>query len=355
VRRNARFALFAAAALTSALAAAFASPASHAAASPSPNPNDGYAVLQAAVTADDHVSFSGTITSLVYGATNATATVVRIEHLAPTDWRLWYVAPADAYGRLILSNESVTYQYEPKSGKVFSNDWAAMSPFASATLDLGRVKRNYAVQRGDHTSVAGRSARTLSLISNYSHALVLRLWMDDATGLVLRRETYHADGTIAAKTSFDNIHYVKDLPNDLFKMTVPAGMSLSPGAEYGKATTDIGSMTSGLSFKAIDPPALAEGFSLDKSSADVRGGVQTVQFIYSDGLRSISLFENSTGRYPTFDGPEPKPIAIGKQSGEYTSVAGEWMLTWNAQGLNYIMVGDVTPKELARIGAPLAP
>ena len=344
MRLKARLAILSIAALTAALAVASAA---HAA-------PDGYAALQAAVKADDRVSFSGTITSLVYGANTATATVVRIEHRAPTDWRLWYVAPADAYGRLILSNESVTYQYEPKTGKVFSNDWAAMSPFAAATLDLGRVQRNYSVQRGDHASVAGRAASTLSLISSYSHALVMRLWVDNATGLVLRRETYHADGTIAAKTSFDNIRYVKDLPNDLFKMTVPAGMTLAPGTEYGKATTDVQTMVSGLSFKPLDPPALAEGFSLDKSSHDVRGGVQTAQFIYSDGLRSISLFENPTGRYPTIDGPEPKPIAVGKQTGEYTSVAGEWMLTWNAQGLNFTMVGDVTPKELARIGAPLA-
>jgi outer membrane lipoprotein-sorting protein len=343
VRRNARLLWFAAVA-----AALLAAPIDARAA------QDGYALLRSAVKADDHVSFSGTVTSLVYGTSAATATVVRIEHRAPNDWRLWYVAPADAYGRLILSNESVTYQYEPKTGKVFSNDWAAMSPFAASTLDLGRIKRNYSVQAVDHAGVAGRQARTLSLISNYSHALVLRLWVDNATGLVLRRETYHSDGTIATKTSFDNIRFVKDLPNDLFKMSVPAGMTLTPGAEYGKATTDIASVTTGLRFKTVDPSSLPDGFTLDKGSSELRGGVQTVQFVYSDGLRSFSLFENPTGRFPTFDGPDPKPIAVGKQNGEYTSVAGEWMLSWNAQGVNFIIVGDVTPKELARIAASLA-
>jgi len=343
VRRNARLLPFAAA-----IALMLAAPVAARAA------QDGYSLLRAAVKADDHVSFSGTVTSLVYGASTATATEVRIEHRAPNDWRLWYVAPADAYGRLILSNESVTYQYEPKSGKVYSNDWAAMSPFAASNLDLDRIKHNYSVQAVDHANVAGRQARTLSLISNYSHSLVLRLWVDTATGLVLRRETYHADGTIATKTSFDNIRFVKDLPNDLFKMTVPAGMTLTPGAEYGKATTDVASVTSALAFKPVDPATLPDGFTLDKGSSDVRGGVQTVQFVYSDGLRSFSLFENPTGRYPTFDGPPPKAMPIGKQSGEYTSVAGESMLSWNAHGLNFIIVGDVQPKELARIGASLA-
>lgn len=313
---------------------------------------DGYTLLKNAVTADDHVSFSGTVTSLVYGGTVTSATVVRIEHKAPNDWRLWYVAPADAYGRLIISNESVAYQYEPATGKVFSNDWASLAPFA-ATLDIARIKRNYVVRADDHAGVAGRPARTLSLISNFSHTLVLRVWVDNATGVILRRETYHADGTIATKTEFDMIRFVKDLPDDLFKMTVPVGMTLTPGAEYGTSTTAMDSLTGGLSFKAVGPRELPDGFSFEKGSTSARAGVQTVQFVYSDGLRTLSLFENATGRYPSFEDPAPKTLTVGKQDGKFTSVAGQTLLTWNAGGLNFIMVGDLPPKELAHIGASL--
>jgi sigma-E factor negative regulatory protein RseB len=314
--------------------------------------SDGYALLKEAVIADDHVSFSGTVTSLIYGGNATSATVVHIEHKAPNDWRLWYVAPADAYGRLIISNESVAYQYEPSKGKVFSNDWASLAPFA-ATLDIGRIKRNYAVQASDHAEVAGRPARTLSLVSTYSHALVLRMWVDNATGVILRRETYHGDGTIATRTEFDSIRFVKDLPDDLFKMTVPAGMTLTPGAEYGASTPAMDTLTSGLPFKPVGPRELPDGFTFEKGSTASRGGVQTVQFVYSDGLRSLSLFENSTGRYPAFDDPAPKTLAVGKQDGKYTLVDGQTLLTWNAGGLNFIMVGDLPLKELAHIGASL--
>ena len=313
---------------------------------------DGYTLLKEAVIADDHVSFSGTVTSLIYGGNATSATVVHIEHKAPNDWRLWYVAPADAYGRLIISNESVAYQYEPSKGKVFSNDWASLAPFA-ATLDIGRIKRNYAVQASDHAEVAGRPARTLSLVSTYSHALVLRMWIDNATGVILRRETYHGDGTIATRTEFDSIRFVKDLPDDLFKMTVPAGMTLTPGAEYGSSTPAMDTLTSGLTFKPVGPRELPDGFTFEKGSTAARGGVQTVQFVYSDGLRSLSLFENATGRYPAFDDPSPKTLAVGKQDGKYTLVDGQTLLTWNAGGLNFIMVGDLPLKELAHIGASL--
>jgi len=313
---------------------------------------DGYTLLQNAVTADDHVSFSGTVTTVVYGGNSTSATVVRIEHKAPNDWRLWYVAPADAYGRLIISNESVAYEYEPTTGKVFSNDWASLAPFATS-LDIGRIKRNYTVQAGDHANIAGRTASTLSLISSHSHTLALRVWIDSATGIILRRESYHGDGTIAAKTEFDAIRFVKDLPDDLFKMTVPAGMTLTPGADYGASTSAMDSLTSGLSFKPVGPRELPDGFTFEKGSTTTRGGVQTVQFVYSDGLRSLSLFENPTGRYPSFDDPTPKSVTVGKQDGKYTSLSGQTLLSWNAGGLNFIMVGDLPARELAHIGASL--
>lgn len=309
---------------------------------------DSYALLKQAVAADDHVSFSGTITSLVYGREATAATIVRVEHRAPNLWRLWYVAPADAYGRLIVSNESVQYQYEPKTGKVFSNDW--VSPLATG-LDIARIRRNYAVQVAEQATIAGRSAFTLSLVSNYSRTLAQRLWIDSATNLVLRREIYHADSTLAAKTEFDNITFVKDLPPDLFKMTVPAGMTLVPGTDYGTATPDLTSLTNELKFKAVAPRDLADGFAFQKGSVEMRGGVQSVEFVYSDGLRSLSLFENPTGNYPLFDGPSPKPIQVGKENAKYQLLTGQTLLSWNGAGLNFTMVGDITPKELTRIAS----
>src|SRR5471030_1892224 len=71
----------------------------------------GVDLLRQAVGAEDRVSYTGTVTTLVYSPRGADATVVRIDHAAPNKWRMWYVAPADAYGRLIVSNESTTYQY----------------------------------------------------------------------------------------------------------------------------------------------------------------------------------------------------------------------------------------------------
>src|SRR5690348_2368574 len=84
------------AALAAVIAALICAPVcAYAAAAPS-----GADLLRQAVAADDHASYTGTVTTLVYGPHGADATVVRVDHAAPNKWRMWYVAPADAYGRL---------------------------------------------------------------------------------------------------------------------------------------------------------------------------------------------------------------------------------------------------------------
>src|SRR5579864_4947754 len=60
------------------------------------------ALLSQALGADDHVSYTGTLTWVIYGHERADATVVRIDHQAPKSWRIWYVTPADAFGRMIV-------------------------------------------------------------------------------------------------------------------------------------------------------------------------------------------------------------------------------------------------------------
>jgi outer membrane lipoprotein-sorting protein len=310
-------------------------------------------LLRKAIVADDHVSYAGTITTLVYGAHGADATVVRVDHVAPNKWRMWYVAPADAYGRLIVSNESVTYQYEPKLATVYSDDWAQSSPGVTLELDAAKVLKNYRVEENPGSDVAGRKSISLSLVSKHSGTLVERVWLDSTTNLVLERETYHSDGTIESKSSFDDVRLVKNLPKELFDLTVPPGMHVAPGATFAKAGKDVATLQSTLNFSVISPKYLPEGFTLDKASLASRDGIQSIELLYTDGLRDFSLFENSTERLP--DLATSKAIDVGDASGVTTHLAGETLVSWNANGLNITMVGNLTSQELAKIGASIKP
>lgn len=340
----------AAAGLIAAAAALFSAAQAAASSAPQPAPN---VLLERAVSADDGISYSGTMTSVVYGRDRVDSTVVRIDHRAPSSWRIWYVAPADAYGRLIVSDEKVTYQYEASTNTVYADEWSASAPALAESINAGRVERNYRVEAGSATTVAGRAAHSISLTSKYSGALVERLWIDDKNDLVLRRETYHPDGSIVSKTNFDNIRFVTSLPKELFDLSIPQGMRLVPGATFGKAATDAAAVASSLPFAIVRPDSLPDGFTLDHESVSLHDSVQTLQMVYDDGLRDFSLFENSTHNLPSFEGMTPKPIAVGDAQGQTADFGGETLVTWNAGDLNLTLVGDLSAKELAAIGASI--
>lgn len=298
--------------------------------------------------ADDHVSYTGTVTTVVYGEHGADVTVVRVDHSAPNKWRLWYVAPADAYGRLIVSDESTTYQYEPKTATVFSDSWAE-APALTLDLDAAKVLKNYTADIGATTEIATRKATVVSLVSKFSGTLVQRVWLDTATRLVLQRETYRSDGSIDSRTSFDTIRVVGDLPKDLFDLNVPSGMHVQPGTAYGKSAKDIPSIQPTVGFAIKMPAYVPQGFTLDNASLGSPNGVQTVQLLYTDGLRDFSVFENATERLPEF--ANPRNIDVDDAPGITDEIDGETLLSWNEDGLNITLVGDMPARMLVRIGA----
>lgn len=316
---------------------------------------NGGALYSNAIDADDHVSYYGTLTSVVYESDHAVSTVARIEHRAPHSWRIWYMAPADAYGRLIVSNEQQTYQYEPSLDRVISHDWYASAPGVAQPVDVGMVLKNYTVEIGPASSIAGRATHGLSLVSRYTGNVAQRIWVDDKTELILRRENYNSDGAVTTQTSFDSIRVGADLPPDLFALEVPKGMTLVRGFDYGQSTPNTADLLRIANFKFAEPKYLPDGFALQSGSTAMRNGVQTVQLVYGDGLRTFSLFENGTARLPSFDESTPKPVQVGTASAEYANVEGQTLVSWNDGGLNLTIVGDLSEKESATIGASIHP
>ena len=340
-------------------AAGFAAPVTAAtvAASPSPSPSSTATptageLLRLANHADDRVSYTGTVTTVIYNEHGADSTVVRVDHSAPDKWRMWYVAPADAYGRLIVSDEVTTYQYEPKISTVYSDSWE-QAPALTLDLDTAKVLKNYNIDFGAGADVAGRKAITISLVSKYSGALAQRVWVDADTDVVLQRESYGSDGTISSKTSFDTIRFVNDLPKDLFDLSIPAGMHVQPGPTYAKSVKAISDIQGGVPFSIISPRYVPLGFTFDQASLGIRNGIQTVQLLYSDGLRDFSVFENATDRLP--DLTSPQQFDIDDTTGITDEIAGETLLSWNAYNLNITLVGDMPARLLARIGASVRP
>jgi hypothetical protein len=147
-----------------------------------------------------------------------------------------------------------------------------------------------------------------------------RLFLDSATGLVMRRE--QLDGgqpvrivaftaiTIGASSSGGTPTF----HDDRAKMMLPTGLDAP--------------------FRA--PAQLAAGY--------LRVGVLrhngVVQVVYNDGLHSLSVFEQGgaldDGRLP----PSGESVAVGRQPGIRYSWSGGQVITWQTGAATYTAVGD---------------
>ena len=155
-------------------------------------------------------------------------------------------------------------------------------------------------------------------------------------------------------TRYEDIRYTDDIPASIFNAAIPAGFVTVHGRSYQEprmlpnAIPDAG-------FKPVTPKYLPEGFVL--SGADVSNikGLRSLHLIYSDGIRTLSLFENATDRAIDFAGLAPRTISFDKHDGQYVRDGPTTLLAWREEGLAFALVGDLDLKELVQIATSVVP
>jgi hypothetical protein len=80
-----------------------------------------------------------------------------------------------------------------------------------------------------------------------------------------------------------------------------------------------------------------------------------LHLLYSDGLRSISLFENAANAAADFGAMRPKTTHFEGHPAEYIEDGPTTLLTWKEHGLAFALVGDQLLPELVEIAQSVVP
>jgi negative regulator of sigma E activity len=348
----AAFVLFALSALS--VRAASTPPPSHAAQPMANAGSDARPLIVAAAAAPKHVSFVGQMSSIRSGTTRALAVVSKIEHRAPDETRRTYLAPQVLYGQFVISRGAMSWNIDPAHKRVIiSENRAAVDPVAVVD-DIALLDSNYRAVRSASDDVANRKADVVDLVSRYTGERAMRLWLDTQTHIVLAKEAYHSDGSLAWRTRFDDIRYTNGIPEALFAGAVPAGFATVHGRSY-KEPQALPSAIPDAGFKPITPKYLPDGFSLVGSDVSAVKEVRNLHLIYSDGVRTLSLFENSTNRVADFGALKPQTTTFDNHDAKYVRDGPTTLLAWREEGLSFTLVGDLDLKELVRIAISVVP
>lgn len=321
---------------------------------------DARPLLFDAVAAPQHYSYVGQVSTIRSGSARATAVVTKLEHLAPDHTRRTFVTPRALYGQYVITLGASVYDFDPaKKRVVLSRNRAAIDPTAIVD-DIALLDANYRAVRTGGDNIAERNADVVDLVGKRSGERAMRIWLDRDTHVVLAREAYHADGSLAWRTRFEDIRYTGDIPAAVFNVAVPSGFTTVQGRSYGEGAPK--SSDRGLSeaikscgFTPLTPRRLPDGFSIVSADVGSAGGTKTLHLVYSDGIRTVSLFQNAGNRAVDFGPMRPATISFDGHNAQYVRDGPTVLLGWREKSLAFALVGDLEIEDLVAIAKSVVP
>jgi outer membrane lipoprotein-sorting protein len=312
-------------------------------------------LLRASILAPESVSYVGQLQTIRFSTSRASATIVRVEHLAPDRTRKWYIAPESLYGDYTITRGITTYQFDTKHSRVVTSRNPSLENQVAAAGSLGLITQNYRTVLGGEETIAGHKTVSVMLINKYTGERAVRVWIDPDTNLVLKKEQYRGNGAVSAQSRFEELRYTASIPPDLFTTTVPAGYKEVSGRDYASPSTDLGHVVKEAGFKPIIPKFLPEGFNLVSGDVATVSSVKELHFLYSDGLRSLSLFENAVGAAADFGKLKPTTIRFEDHDAEYVEDGPTTLVVWEEHALHFAIVSDLALRDIEDIATSVVP
>jgi outer membrane lipoprotein-sorting protein len=311
---------------------------------------DATALLRDAVNAYAKYSYIGQVENTDYGLEHADAVLFRIEHRAPDATRRWYLAPDSLYGDSIISRGDTSYDVDPHTHRIVVTHDDALDDQVAMDDNFGLLLHNYRAVMGPDDNVAGRRAISVLLVNRYTGETVMRISLDAQTKLVLQKEKYAASGSVAHQMRFEQIRFTAAIPGGLF--TVPAsGYAREEGPGHAIPSNDLTAVVRAAGFAAIGPKYLPDGFLPVAGDVTDIKGVRTLHILYSDGLRTVSLFENARGAAVDLRKFTVHHTKVRGGEAQYVEDGPTTLLTWSNGARHFELVGELSREELVRIAS----
>nr|WP_238356828.1 sigma-E factor regulatory protein RseB domain-containing protein [Kribbella italica] len=271
--------------------------------------------LERAAAAPDHISYHGTQIVTSWGPQGSSSAMLDIVHAAAQGSEISLVGSGSSDAKSFVQRGIQGHSPAVDGGPLALLKATYQLVYRCCTDTIGRAAVLVEALRGDQT-------------------LAARFWIDQATGLLLQRQLFAADGealvraTVFTDLEIENGEFLGHLPPML-----PGGSdSMGIGGVDGLRTQGW-TCTSEL-------PASLELYDVHQDTA---AGV--LQFSYSDGLFNVSLFQQRGAL-------DPKAVAgYGTMGtpGVHVRYGIPSYAVWSSGGIVYTLVGDLPPDVLARV------
>ncbi len=176
--------------------------------------------------------------------------------------------------------------------------------------------------------------------------------IDRETNIVLDKQEFGPDGSLISEIRLERIAY-KPVP--AIDFTLPKDYAVVRAQVLRESSHDTARLVRDAGFAARRPQPLPEGFSSVNGNIVNLHGVRTVRFLYSDGIRTLSLFESAAAVSPNLAPLHPQTMRIGNRDAQYAEEGDVALLSWNDGTLYYTLVGELGRADIQRLAAAINP
>jgi sigma-E factor negative regulatory protein RseB len=226
--------------------------------------------------------------------------------------------------------------------------------------DLRRLGAKYHVAVAEGDRVMDRPCSLLEITRRADGALRERLWIDDDTGLLVRRETFDGGAEPVRLAAYLSLSLDPERTgaragrSTHVRLSGPAEPAPAepPGRKVADAV-DERERTALRSAGWIVPDALPEGYVPVGAWAVDAGDSQPLQLVYGDGLYVVSVFqEHGTPDWGSLPAGASRVEGLDFPAWEWPGAVPSRLL-WEAEGQTFSLVGDAPPGELLMLAAAL--
>lgn len=234
-------------------------------------------------------------------------------------------------GQVIVEDAKRRLQYFPKRNEIEvlppRNDvtMIRLANFVRQSLNAG-----WKIVPGDGAYLAGVNTRQ-AVVLNKEGSVRQRLWIDPATGMILKRLLYDNSGNELAGFEFTSINYSPPIRPDSFTLNMAGAKIISPEMRARQLSRRNG-------FTPIILPA-SSGYRLESARMINVGGQMALSQLYSGADGKFSLFRLKT---------EIDPDRLRQMAQSRLKV-----YTWQRNGETFALVGEINEAKLQEVARQL--
>lgn len=319
------------------------------AAGPADEPADGY--VFDAMTAPQTVSYTGTVETTAIGDQHSDVAIYRIEHRAPDLTQRLYESPPKLRGDAVLSRGVEHYFLDAKRKRAVQTENDAQNDQIARDDNYLLLRANYRAIKAAAETFAGRPVRTIRLVNKYTNRPAMIVRIDERTKLVLDKQQFSSSGDLVSETRFQEIRFSNDVSAKDFDL--PKGYAIVRGSTIATPSKNVAGVVRSAGFPVEAPHFLPDGFSPVEGHVVAIGGVRTLHVMYSDGIRTVSLFENAGSAAVDMAPMHPQSTSVAGRPAQYAQRGDDNVLAWSDGRLHCALVGDLSVPEMQRIAGSI--